>query len=216
MFPVYAMLIVLYAISCTLLSYIFCEIHSRANEVLNTETQMFEKYLKRVEPKDWEKMLNTPQNLLVSSTPSASTNDLISGGRVTRKRSKSRSSTTDRVLKLTAEQKCDIAQREIEEFREEIEKLREDSEKVLDNFRVCLFKDFLQYLLFWFNVNCFAIILCVQAVMEEGEVRFAELRKASYEFERDIVKGSVNARTGKVVAEKVQRYLEDKLRSRVS
>ena len=51
--------------------------------------------------------------------------------------------------------------------------------------------------------------------MEEGEVRFAELRKASYEFERDIVKGSVNARTGKVVAEKVQRYLEDKLRARV-
>ena len=109
---------------------------SRANDVLNTETQMFEKYLKRVEPKDWEKMLNAPQPL-VSSTPSTSTNDLISGGRVTRKRSKSRSSTTDRVLKLTAEQKCDIAQREIEEFREEIEKLREDSEKVLDNFRVC-------------------------------------------------------------------------------
>ena len=63
------------------------------------------------------------------------------------------------------------------------------------------------------NGNCCSLWL--QAVMEEGEVRFAELRKASYEFERDIVKGSVNARTGKVVAEKVQRYLEDKLRARV-
>ena len=42
----------------------------------------------------------------------------------------------DRTLKLSAEQKCDIAQREIEEYREEIEKLREDSEKVVDTYKV--------------------------------------------------------------------------------
>ena len=95
---------------------------------------MFEKYLKRVEPKDLPTGHGMPQPI-TSSTPSQSTHDLI-GGRVGRKRSKSRSSNTDRILKLTAEQKCDIAQREIEEFREEIEKLREDSEKVLDNYKV--------------------------------------------------------------------------------
>ena len=52
--------------------------------------------------------------------------------------------------------------------------------------------------------------------MEEADMRLAETKKASYEFERDIVKASVNPRTGKVIAEKVSRYLEDKLRARVS
>ena len=109
---------------------------SRANEVLATETHMFEKYLKRVEPKDLAAGAGPPT--LVAPTPSQSTNDLTGtvGTRVGRKRSKSRSSTMDRTLRLSAEQKCDIAQREIEEFREEIEKLREDSEKILDTFKV--------------------------------------------------------------------------------
>ena len=52
--------------------------------------------------------------------------------------------------------------------------------------------------------------------MEEADLRLAETHKASYEFERDIVKGSVNLRTGRVIAEKVLKYSEDKLRSRVS
>jgi len=51
-------------------------------------------------------------------------------------RSKSRSSNIDKSLRLTAEQKCDIAQREIEELREEIDKLKEESEKVLDTYKV--------------------------------------------------------------------------------
>ena len=42
----------------------------------------------------------------------------------------------DRTLRLSAEQKCDIAQREIEEFRDEINTLREESEKVVDNYKV--------------------------------------------------------------------------------
>ena len=41
-----------------------------------------------------------------------------------------------RHLKLSAEQKCDIAQRELEELRDEIEKLKDESEKILDNYRV--------------------------------------------------------------------------------
>ena len=133
----------------------------RANDVLSAETQMFEKYLKRVEPKDLEKILGAPQPL-ISSTPSQSTTDLL-GGRMGRKRSKSRSSTTDRVLKLSAEQKCDIAQREIEEYREEIEKLREESEKVLDNFKVGqVFFTFWKYLCtkrgWWYTDTLFSLI----------------------------------------------------------
>ena len=74
---------------------------------------------------------------------------LISFVFVYRKRSKSRSSTTDRILKLSAEQKCDIAQREIEEYREEIEKLREESEKVLDTFKVSLTRTLLSNIIIY-------------------------------------------------------------------
>lgn len=35
-------------------------------------------------------------------------------------------------------------------------------------------------------------IWCLQAVMEEADIRSAEVKKSSYEFERDIVKGAVN------------------------
>lgn len=54
-----------------------------------------------------------------------------------------------------------------------------------------------------------------QAIMEEAELRLAETKKECYEFERDIMKGSVNKRTNKVISEKVVRYFEDKIRSRV-
>jgi hypothetical protein len=52
--------------------------------------------------------------------------------------------------------------------------------------------------------------------MEEADLRLTETKKSSYEFDRDIVKGSVNPRTGKVIAEKMMRYLDDKVRARVS
>jgi len=54
-----------------------------------------------------------------------------------------------------------------------------------------------------------------QAEMEEAELRLGEIRKSHYEFDRDIGKGAVNSQTNKVVAEKVCRYFEDKLRARV-
>lgn len=52
--------------------------------------------------------------------------------------------------------------------------------------------------------------------MEEAELRLEEIRKSHYEFDRDIVKLAVNPQTNKVVAEKITRYFEDKLRARVS
>ncbi|XP_064611526.1 coiled-coil domain-containing protein 113-like [Liolophura sinensis] len=154
-----------------------------ANEVLAAETQMFEKFLNRVEPKDAGGVHQSTPFTGMASTQSNHENVRTVG----RKRSKSRSSNMDRSLRLTAEQKCDIAQREIEELREEIDTLKEESEKVLDTYK---------------------------AIMEEADLRLAEIKKESYEFERDITKGAVNSRTGKVVAEKVIRYFEDKLRSR--
>ena len=47
-------------------------------------------------------------------------------------------------------------------------------------------------------------------------MRIAELKKDAYEFKRDIVVGAENMRTGRTVAEKVVRYMEEKLRARDS
>ena len=56
----------------------------------------------------------------------------------------------------------------------------------------------------------------VQANLEEADIRIGEIKKTSYEFDRDICKGAINARTNTVVAEKVVRHFDDKIKSRVS
>lgn len=58
------------------------------------------------------------------------------------------------------------------------------------------------------------LIDTLTAVLEETDVRIAELKKEAYEFKRDIVVGAENFRTGKTMAEKVIRYMEEKLRSK--
>jgi hypothetical protein len=51
----------------------------------------------------------------------------------------------------------------------------------------------------------------LRALMEETEIRTAEVKRDAYEFRRDIVVGAENPRTGKTMAEKVLKYMEDKL-----
>lgn len=51
--------------------------------------------------------------------------------------------------------------------------------------------------------------------MEEADLRLAETKKESYEFDRDIMKNAASTSQGKVVAEKIVRYFEDRIRSRV-
>jgi tagatose-1,6-bisphosphate aldolase len=55
-------------------------------------------------------------------TVSSSNQDIMRG--MNRKRSKSRGANLDKSLRLTTEQKCDIAQKELDELKEEIEKYR--------------------------------------------------------------------------------------------
>ncbi|OPL32938.1 hypothetical protein AM593_05241, partial [Mytilus galloprovincialis] len=152
------------------------------NQVLQNETQMFEKYLKKSEPKDSGGALG---GIGAGLTVSSSNQDLSRG--MNRKRSKSRGANLDKSLRLTTEQKCDIAQKELDDLKEDIEKYRDNCERVIDNFR---------------------------AIMEECELTLSETKKESYEFERDILKGAVNQRTGKVIAEKVSRHFENKILSR--
>ena len=95
----------------------------------------------------------------------------------------------ERVLTLTVDQKADIAIKEQDELRKEIQETKEEWEREADN---------------------------LKAEMEEMEVRVADIKKALYEFRRDIVQQAVNPRTGKIIAEKVLRYYEEKIRFKVS
>jgi chromosome segregation ATPase len=54
----------------------------------------------------------------------------------------------------------------------------------------------------------------LKAVLEETEVRITELKHDAYEFKRDVVVGAENPRTGKIMAEKVTRFFENKFNSR--
>merc|ERR1712086_1073387 len=76
-----------------------------------------------------------------------------------------------------------------EEVQKEVEETKRSSERLIDTLR---------------------------AVLEETDIRIAELKKDAYEFKRDIVVGAEHFRTGKTMAEKVIRYMEDKLRQKDS
>lgn len=51
--------------------------------------------------------------------------------------------------------------------------------------------------------------------MEELDLRVSDIKKDLYDFKRDICTQAVNPRTGKIVAEKVLRYYEEKIRDKV-
>jgi len=85
---------------------------------------------------------------------------------------------------LTLEEKYRIATQELEALQKDIEQTRKTSEQNLD---------------------------ILKALMEETDLRTAEVKRDAYEFRRDIVVGAENPRTGKTMAEKVLKYMEDKL-----
>merc|ERR1719159_1572132 len=85
---------------------------------------------------------------------------------------------------LTLEEKYRIATQELEALQKDIEQTRKTSARNLD---------------------------ILKALMEETDLRTAEVKRDAYEFRRDIVVGAENPRTGKTMAEKVLKYMEDKL-----
>lgn len=52
--------------------------------------------------------------------------------------------------------------------------------------------------------NSEKLIDTLKAVLEETDIRIADLKKEAYEFKRDIVVGAENMRTGNTMAEKVK------------
>lgn len=57
-------------------------------------------------------------------------------------------------------------------------------------------------------------ISLLKAIIEGIKIRISEMRKETYEFKRDIVIGGNNQRTGLIMAEKVVRYFEEKLKQK--
>ncbi|CAM9801001.1 unnamed protein product [Lampetra planeri] len=164
----------------------------QTNEVLLAETEMFEKYFNRLDPKD---LNSTPSQ---GPTPTTSMQDLqVSMQCNTRglRRSRSRGSSTDRPLRLTAAQKCELAQTELEQLRAELLSTGMEAEQVLDTYK---------------------------ATMEEADIRLTEFRRAQVEFERDILKTKTGTGKGRdaagglarLPADKILHYMEDRIHAR--
>ncbi|XP_063801912.1 coiled-coil domain-containing protein 113 isoform X1 [Pseudophryne corroboree] len=154
---------------------------SDAVSTLRAETEMFEKFYKRLDPKDLAPA--------VTSEAAAATTMDFSQMR-SRRRSKSRSTISERLLSLSVDQKCELVQRELENCTEEAQRDAENTDRILQSYK---------------------------ATVEEAEIRSSEIRKAMYEFERDVGRSAMSSRkSGGVTQEKILRYMEEKTRARDS
>jgi Domain of unknown function (DUF4201) len=86
---------------------------------------------------------------------------------------------------LSTQEKHDIATSELEELKKSIQDGQKKSEELLE----------------W-----------LKAVLDEIDINIAEIKREAHEFKRDIVLGSENSRTGKIVAEKLIKYIEERIR----
>eukprot|EP00062_Callorhinchus_milii_P018889 gi/632972946/ref/XP_007902908.1/ PREDICTED: coiled-coil domain-containing protein 113 [Callorhinchus milii] len=143
---------------------------------LKMETEMFQKALDRVMPQD------VPQPIL---TRGQSSQDL-SQARV-RHRSRTRSFATERLQLLTADQKSDIAHRELEETKERVQTMKLQSERTIQN---------------------------LLAVREEAEVGLIEIQKSTQEFERDFGFSGSSKKGIVIPTEKIYKYMEDRIRAK--
>ncbi|KAM9289542.1 cilia- and flagella-associated protein 263 [Morus bassanus] len=93
----------------------------------------------------------------------------------------------DHFVGLTMEQKCELAERELTEMKDEIQRMKEDSEQTLQN---------------------------LEAVIEEADIWWADVKKAISDFEKDII-STISSKKGSIIAsEKLLRYMEEKNRQR--
>ena len=165
--------------------------------MLALENQIFDKYIKKLEPLIQASQAAASTSSL-ANTPSGSMHDLNNtqgstggggGGNKFRKRSKSRSTQGDFRIKLTTEQKCEIAIKEIDELKEESVRMIQMSERNLDSYK---------------------------AILEEADVRINEIKVEMHEFEKVVLKGGLSPINKRVISEKLIKYFDDKLKERVS
>ncbi|KAM9191611.1 cilia- and flagella-associated protein 263 [Dugong dugon] len=149
---------------------------SYGNAALRIETEMFEKYYNRLEPIDH-------RHPRLSDIKISSSEFVQLRG----KRKPKAQAGTDRVITLTVDQKCELAQKELEDTKEEIRHMRANAERDLQHH---------------------------EAIIEEAEIRWAEVQRAVRDFEKDILK-TISKKKGSILAtQKVMKYLEDMNRRR--
>lgn len=170
---------------------------TRINQMLTLENQIFEKGVKKLEPFMLAANAAGASTSSLSTTPSGSQYDLnnagggappATGGRAGyRKRSKSRSTVGDYRMRLNADQKCEIASKEIDELKDDTNRAADMAERSLDGYK---------------------------AVLEEADIRMNEIKIEIHEFDRDINKGAINPLNKKIITEKLFKYFEDRIKDR--
>ena len=135
------------------------------NEQIRRENQLFESYILR-KTKD-DKRLDDDYD-----------QDKSKGKR--------KKNAADKILRLTAEQKYEIANAKLETLKSNIEEGREKSETLLER---------------------------LKAILEGTDLSIAEIRKEAFDFGR-FLSAAENGRTGKYDAEKLMKYMEDKFKQK--
>lgn len=136
------------------------------NEQLRRENQLFDSYLKR---KKYEEETH-PDNIdRHDADLEARRRDLIQRG-----------------AQLSADQKFDIADKELQVLKTNIEEGRKKSETLLEK---------------------------LKAILEGTDLNIAEIRKEAFDFGR-FLSQSENGRTGKYDADKLIKYMDDKFRQK--
>ncbi|XP_055220393.1 cilia- and flagella-associated protein 263 isoform X2 [Gorilla gorilla gorilla] len=149
---------------------------SYVNSALKTETEMFEKYYAKLEPRD-----QRPPRLSEIKISAADYAQFRG-----RRRSKSRTG-MDRGVGLTADQKLELVQKEVEDMKDDLRHMRANAERDLQHH---------------------------EAIIEEAEIRWSEVSRAVHEFEKDILK-AISKKKGSILAtQKVMKYIEDMNRRR--
>jgi len=88
---------------------------------------------------------------------------------------------------LSREQKYEIANQESDALKKNIEDGRMRSDSILET---------------------------LKAILEETDMAITEIRKDAFDFQREILIGGENSRTGKIEAEKIEKYREEKLKQK--
>ena len=85
---------------------------------------------------------------------------------------------------LTIDEKNEIANAELESLKENIQKGEDECENLLDVLR---------------------------AMLDDIDMTIGEIKREAHDFKREIVVGAENPKTGKIIAEKLIKYIEEKM-----
>ncbi|KAK4813840.1 hypothetical protein QYF61_001938 [Mycteria americana] len=169
------------------------------NAMLRTEAEMFEKWYHKMEPcgpslRLLSEMHDASLELMQANAATvgqcwlSNSICIVPWFLQTRGRYKSKlHGAMDYFVGLTVEQKCELAERELTEMKDEIQRMKEESEQTLRN---------------------------LEAVIEEADVWWTDVKKAISDFEKDII-STISRKKGSIIAsEKLLRYMEEKNRQR--